>query len=151
MRAASAERSFAVSVGEAEALWYDTTRWPAWIDGLSGVVGREGDWPSAGAQVTWESNPAGRGRVVEIVVRYAPRVGQTLAVEDDAMRARQRVAFHELAGGVRVELALDYELRKRSILTPVVDVLFIRRALTASLSSTLARFGAELARAGARA
>ena len=150
MRRVSAEDSFAASVVEAEALWYDTDRWPSWIDGLSRVSDLDGDWPRAGSTVTWESNPAGRGQVVEHVSRYEPRAGQTLAVEDDSIRGRQSVAFHELDGGVRVELALDYELKARSLVTPVVDALFIRRAMTSSLRSTLARFGVELANARAR-
>jgi len=151
MRRASAEDSFAASVQEAELLWYDTDRWPGWIDGLSRVTDLEGDWPRPGAKVTWESNPAGRGRVIELVVSFEPRGGQTLEVEDDSIRGRQRVMFHELDGGVRVELALEYELKARSIVTPVVDALFIRRAMTTSLGSTVARFGAELAVQGARA
>ncbi|MDQ6777222.1 MAG: SRPBCC family protein [Actinomycetota bacterium] len=151
MRRASAEDSFAASVSEAESRWYDTERWPAWIDGLSRVTELEGEWPRAGAKVTWESNPAGRGRVVELVVRYEPLVGQTVEVQDDSIRGRQSVAFHELDGGVGMELALEYELKQRSILTPVIDALFIRRAMTASLGATLSRFGVELAGAGARA
>jgi hypothetical protein len=71
-------------------------------------------------------------------------VGQTLEVEDDSIRGRQSVAFDGLEGGVRVELALEYELRTRSLVTPLVDLLFIRRAMAASLRSTLTRFGAEL-------
>ncbi|MEA2199182.1 MAG: hypothetical protein QOJ25_3233 [Solirubrobacteraceae bacterium] len=144
MRRASAEEAFAAPLPEAEALWYDTDRWPAWVDGLSRVAMLEGDWPQPGASVTWVSNPAGRGRVVERVVSYEPTVGQTLEVEDDSIRGRQRVAFAGLDGGVRVELALEYELKARSIVTPLIDLLFIRRAMAASLDSTLARFGAEL-------
>ncbi|HWC87525.1 MAG TPA: SRPBCC family protein [Solirubrobacteraceae bacterium] len=144
MRRASAEECLAASVPEAEALWYDLERWPAWVDGLSRVTALAGDWPRAGASVTWESNPAGRGRVVEHVVRYDAGVGQTLEVQDDSIRGRQSVAFSGLDGGVRVELALEYELKARSLVTPVVDFLFIRRAMTASLRSMLARFGAEL-------
>jgi hypothetical protein len=150
MRRVSAEESFGVSVPEAEDRWYDTDRWPDWIDGLRRVTGVEGDWPRAGARVTWESNPAGRGRVVEVVMSYEPRVGQTVEIEDDSIRGRQSVAFHELGGGVGVELSLEYELKARSPLTPVVDALFIRRAMIASLRSTLDRFGAELAGPGAR-
>ncbi|HWF72207.1 MAG TPA: SRPBCC family protein [Solirubrobacteraceae bacterium] len=149
MRRASAEDSFAASVSEVEARWYDTERWPAWVDGLAGVIAVEGDWPRPWSKVTWESNPAGRGRVVELVVSYEPGLGQTLEVEDDSVRGRQIVAFRELEGGVAVELALEYELKQPSILTPLVDALFIRRAMRASLRATLARFGAELAAARA--
>jgi hypothetical protein len=145
MRRASAVQSLSASVHDAEALWYDTGRWPGWIDGLNRVTEVEGDWPRAGAKVTWESNPAGRGHVVERVMRYEPGGGQWLEVEDDSIRGRQSVAFAGIEGGVRVELALEYELKDRSILTPVVDVLFIRRAMATSLHLTLARFGFELA------
>ena len=44
-----------------------------------------------------------------------------------------------------MSLTLEYEVRKRSVFTPVVDLLFIRGAQERSLRSTLARFGAELA------
>ena len=46
---------------------------------------------------------------------------------------------------VTIELALAYAIRRRSIVTPVVDLLFIRRAMTMSLRSTLSHFGAQLA------
>jgi hypothetical protein len=150
MRRASAEDSFRASVSEAQARWYDTERWPAWIDGLRRVTTVEGDWPQAGARVTWESNPVGRGCVVEVVLSYEPGVGQTLEVQDDSIRGRQSVSFGALDGGVAVELALEYELKARTLATPVVDALFIRRAMTASLHTTLAGFGAELAGAAAR-
>jgi uncharacterized membrane protein len=88
--------------------------------------------------------------VVELVVGYDPRAGQTLEVEDDSIRGRQSVAFADREGGVRVELALEYELKSSSLFTPVVDALFIRRAITSSLRLTLARFGTELAGAAAR-
>lgn len=152
MGRAKATEGFASSVQDAERLWYDTARWPAWIDGLAQVTDVAGDWPAAGASVTWESTPAGRGRVLERVVSYAPGTGQTLDVDDASLRGRQSVAFHGLLdGGVSVELTLEYQLKARSILTPIVDVLFIRRAIAGSMRVTLARFGAELAGTAARA
>ena len=33
---------------EAEALWYDPVRWPAWIDGFGHVVEVSEEWPAAG-------------------------------------------------------------------------------------------------------
>jgi hypothetical protein len=128
---------------EAEALWYDLTRWPSWVDGFGHVDKVEGEWPAAGARVVWLSKPAGRGRVAERVVAYEPRTGQTLEVEDEKMRATQRVAFAPGAQGVEVALELDYELKDRNALTPVVDALFIRRALRDSLRRTLVRFARE--------
>jgi hypothetical protein len=54
------------------------------------------------------------------------------------------VTFTPEDDGVVVELKLEYRLKRRSILTPLLDVLFIRRAMSSSLELTLARFGAEL-------
>lgn len=137
-------QSFGGSVHEAEACWYDTDRWPAWIDGLARVRAVEGPWPQVGAIVRWESGPAGRGMVTEQVIAYEPQVGQTSEVRDDAITARQSVAFRPDEDGVQVVLSLDYTIRKRSIVTPIVDFLFIRRAMTMSLRSTLSHFGAQL-------
>ena len=38
----------------------------------------------------------------------------------------------------------DAVIRRRSVLTPVIDVLFIRRAFRTSLEATLNGFGLEL-------
>ena len=104
----------------------------------------EGDWPGAGATVSWRSGPAGRGHVTERVVDHAPRRGQTLEVSDESINGRQSIAFSAQPPGVRVELSLAYEIRRRSPVTPVIDLLFIRRAMTVSLERTLYRFGASL-------
>jgi len=139
-----ADRSFPGSVHEAETLWYDTSRWPTWVDGLAHVERVEGDWPAASSRVVWHSHPAGRGRVVERVIAQEPLQGQTNEVEDESIRGRQSVTFTPLDGRVDVELSLEYRIKKRSILTPVIDLLFIRRAMTSSLTNTLNRFGVEL-------
>ena len=68
-------------------------------------------------------------------------------MQDSSIRGRQSVAFAPSAPGVEVTLTLEYELLRRSIVTPVVDLLFIKRAMTASLALTVSRFGAELATA----
>ena len=128
---------------EAEELWYDPQRWPAWVDGFGHVVKLEGDWPAAGARSVWESRPGGRGRVVERVRAYEARVGQTLEVEDEQLRGTQRVSFEPGPEGVEVALELDYELKERNVFTPLTDALFIRRALRDSLKRTLLRFARE--------
>jgi hypothetical protein len=133
------------SVHEAETCWYDTARWPAWVDGLDHVVDVSIDWPAAGAGVTWQSGPAGRGRVTERAVRHEPLSGQTVEVRDDSITGQQRVSFTPVDDRVTVTLTLEYEITQRSFFTPLVDRLFIRRAMTASLNTTLARFAAELA------
>lgn len=130
---------------EAEALWYDTNRWPTFVDGFSHVVSTEGDWPAAPSTLVWQSTPAGRGRVVERVTQYEARVGQTAEVDDPRMTATQRVSFEPQEGGVAVTLSLDYELKQGGgPVKPVMDFLFIRRAITDALRRTVERFGREL-------
>jgi Polyketide cyclase / dehydrase and lipid transport len=133
------------SVHEAETYWYDTDHWPAWVEGLVRVSEVRGDWPATGATVEWESGPAGRGRVTERVISYEPLSGQTVEVQDDSIRGRQTVTFAPAREAVEVTLALEYEVRRRSMFTPLVDLLFIRGAMERSLRATLARFAAELA------
>jgi Polyketide cyclase / dehydrase and lipid transport len=147
MRAVAWSLSFPGAVHEAEACWYDTSRWTAWVDGLDRVVSVDDSWPCAGATVVWDSGPAGRGRVVEQVVEYEARSGQMVDVEDDSISGRQRVSFTPVDGSVEVAMSLEYELKRRSLVTPLVDVLFIKRAMTASLRTTLTRFGVQLAAA----
>jgi Polyketide cyclase / dehydrase and lipid transport len=144
MRPVRATRTFPGSVAEAERRWYDTSGWASWVDGLDRVVQTAAPWPQVGGSVTWESGPAGRGRVTERVVAYAPADGQALEVSDDAVTAHQTVAFAAVPEGVAVTLQLEYRLIRHSPLTPVVDVLFIRRQVTQSLARTLDRFGARL-------
>jgi uncharacterized membrane protein len=132
-------------VAAAEELWYDPERWAAFVDGFHHVVKVEGGWPAVGAHSVWDSTPAGRGRVSERVVEFEPGRGQTLEVDDPRMRGTQRVEFVPGDDGTEVRLALDYELKEGNLLTPVVDLLFIRRALRDALRRTLARFARELA------
>jgi polyketide cyclase/dehydrase/lipid transport protein len=127
-------------VAEAEELWYDPQRWAAWIDGFGHVAKLEGDWPRPGATLWWDSRPQGRGRVFERVVAYEPRSGQTLAVEDEKLTGTQTVAFEPIGDEVRVSLTLEYTLKEGN---PIVDFLFIRRALVASLNRTVTRFSHE--------
>ncbi len=128
---------------EAEELWYDPQRWPAWIDGFGYLHKLEGEWPEVGARAVWDSRPGGRGRVVEEVTAYETRVGQTVAVEDEKLRGTQRVAFEPGSGEVEVSLELEYELKGANVLTPITDALFIRRSLRESLARSLLRFARE--------
>ena len=130
---------------EAEALWYDTTRWPSFIDGLHHLARLEGDWPRAGARVLWDSQPGGRGRVQERVTSYVAREGQTLEVEDEKLRGTQRVTFTPVQGGVTVTLELRYTLKEQRPGMALVDLLFIRRPQRESLERTLRRFRTEVA------
>jgi hypothetical protein len=130
---------------EAEELWYDTTRWPTFVDGLHHIARLEGDWPRAGARVLWDSQPGGRGRVQERVTSYVAREGQTVDVEDEKLRGTQRVTFTPVEGAVTVTLELRYSLKEQRSGMAVVDLLFIRRPQRESLERTLRRFRTEVA------
>jgi uncharacterized membrane protein len=130
---------------DAEALWYDTRRWPTFIDGLHHIVRLEGDWPHAGARVLWDSKPGGRGRVQERVTAYTAREGQSVAVEDEKIHGTQRIAFRPAADGVIVTLELDYGLKGERVGMTLFDMLFVRRPQRESLQRTLRRFRTEVA------
>ncbi len=145
MRTVRVSQEVRGTVAQAELCWYDTAAWPRWIDGCDRVLGVDAAWPGLGASVVWESGPAGRGRVSERVVAFEPLEGQTVEIEDGSISGRQSVAFLPLdVDAVSVELSLAYQLRRHAFLSAPVDLLFIRRAMIASLDTTLRRFGAEL-------
>ena len=128
-----------------EALWCEPARWPSWIDGFGHVVALGEGWPGAGAVLDWQSRPGGRGRVRERVQRSEPGARLVLDVEDQQLRGTQEVTFTERDDAVLVALTLEYSLKERNPLTPLVDRLFIRRAMAASLQRTLDRFARERA------
>lgn len=140
----SATIELATSVHEAETAWYDTDRWPQWVDQLAEVLEVQGDWPRAGSGVVWESGPAGRGRVAERVVEYEPLHGSTVEVEDASITGTQQVTFDPFSEGVQVGLSLEYRLKRRSPFSALVNVVFIRRLMGASLARTLSQFRAAL-------
>ena len=150
MRRASAVINLpGVSIADAEALWYDVARWPSFVEGFKHLVSREGDWPSAGGRLIWESVPDGRGRVSETVTAFTQREGQQAAVQDPRISGLQRVTFTATGSaddrpGLRVTLDLEYELRERGPFSAVTDLLFIRRAQADALRRTLLRFAREL-------
>ena len=143
MGRASASITVPGRAADAEALWYDPHRWGSWVDGFGHIVKLDGEWPERGARLLWDSPPGGRGRVQERVVAYESRTGQTVEVEDGTFAGRQQVAFKPGSGEVEVTLSLEYEIKDRTALTPIVDRLFVRRAMTDSLRRTLTRFANE--------
>ena len=143
MGKAKASISVPGRAADAEALWYDPHRWQAWIDGFGHVVSLSDGWPNRGAELVWESPPGGRGRVTERVVAYEMRTGQTLEVEDATLTGTQKVAFEPGPDAVEITLSLEYRIKDRTALTPVVDLLFVRRAMTDALRRTVTRFANE--------
>jgi hypothetical protein len=145
MRRVTAKVEIQASVHEAETLWYDTGRWAEWVDGLDRVDSVGDDWPDRGAVVVWRSNPRGRGRVSERVTGREPLRGQESEVEDDSIRGTQEITFTPDGDRhVTLTLTLAYEIKRRSLLMPVMDVLFIRGAMVRSLQTTLTRFATKL-------
>jgi hypothetical protein len=131
-------------VADAEALWYDPTRWAAWIDGFGHLVTLDGPWPAAGARRVWDAPPGGRGRVAERVLGYEPRTGQTLAVEDEKLTGTQAVAFAPEGGASRVTLTLEWRSKPGvRPLAPLADLTLVRRSLLLSMGATLRRFAIE--------
>ena len=98
----------------------------------------------APSTLVWQSTPAGRGRVLERVTEYEPRLGQTAQIDDPKMTATQRVAFTPKDDGVELSLSLDYTLKEGGPLKPFTDFFFIRRAIGDALRRTVTRFAREL-------
>src|SRR5918998_295172 len=145
MASARAEIEVAGQISEAERLWYDLGRWASFVEGFAHVTKQEGDWPKTGSRIVWNSVPAGRGLVSERVVAYEVRVAQTVEVEDPQLTGTQTISFAPAGEGrCRVVLELEYKLKQRGPFAPVVDALFVRRALRDALRRTLARFAREL-------
>jgi len=145
MRRVSARIDVPGRASEAEALWYDHRRWPTFIDGLKHVARVEGDWPRAGARLVWDSYPQGRGRVLERVLAFEERSGQTVEVEDERIRGAQRVTFTPHAHGVTITLELEYEPKEERLRFGPIDRLLVGRPQREALRRTLRRFATELA------
>src|SRR6478672_13473867 len=133
-----------VATSDAEELWYDTNRWPTFVDGLGHVFKVDEGWPrTPGAVAIWDSKPGGRGRVLERVVSFEARVGQTVEVEDEKIHGRQTVRFAPNTDGTSVTIELDYAIKQDRGVLAVVDFLFVRRPMRDSLKRTLVRFERE--------
>ena len=127
---------------EAEQLWYDQHRWPSWIDGFGKVVSLDSEWPLTGARLMWDAPVGSRGRVVERVTRYEPRLGQTLDWEDALFMGVRRVTFEPGMEETRITLEVEPEPKLR---VPPARLWWFRRQLRESLQRTLQRFSYELA------
>jgi hypothetical protein len=133
-----------VATSDAEELWYDTRRWPTFVDGFGHVHKADEGWPrTPGAVVVWDSRPGGRGRVLERVVMFEARVGQTVEIEDDKIHGRQAVGFRPGTDGCTVSLDLHYAIKQSRGVPAVIDFLFVRRPMRDSLKRTLTRFERE--------
>jgi polyketide cyclase/dehydrase/lipid transport protein len=148
-----------VELPPAEALerFANVRAWGSFVDGFARCGRIAPEWPVEGSEVSWESTPGGRGRVRERIESYvapppapdvAPqsRPGRLVThVEDDSLTGVQTATFAPHGAGTRLELGLDYELKRRGALTGITDALFIRRAIRDSLRRTAERFASDAA------
>jgi hypothetical protein len=137
VRRVSASAMVPGPVAEAEALWYDTDRWATFVDGFAAVVEKDPEWPRSG-KLVWRSTPHGRGTVHERVVEPG-----TSEFHDDRLTGTQRVEFAPQGEHTRVTLTMEYRIEDANPLTPVVDLLFVRRAVRDALQRTVVRFARE--------
>lgn len=144
MSTVSAKVTVPYATHAAETLWYDTDRWPGFVDGFNAVKAVEGGWPRTGSTLVWETKVGGRGTVTESVTRYEARSTCVSTVEDDHLTGTQTVLFTPTTNGTTVQLKLEYRILKRTPFTPVVDLLFVRAQQRQSLQRTLHRFSLEL-------
>ena len=141
---ARVQAEIAGRLSEAEALWYDTSRWSSFIDGFARLQSVEPGWPREG-RLVWDSRPDGRGRVVENVARYAAGDGQDTEYEDEKTTGTQSVRFAPVGeDAVHISLEQRWSLKSSFPGSALVDALFIRRAVKDSLARTLRRFAIEL-------
>jgi hypothetical protein len=147
---ARAARRVVLAPDEAEALWLDLTRWPTFIEGFAHVESKDESWPEKGSRLVWNSLAGGRGRVTEKVTARGAGYLATRLLEE-SLTGIQTVTFEpDGEGGTLVDLCLKYDLNPTTIwrqggLGKIVNLLFIRRALTDSLTRTLRRFATEAA------
>jgi hypothetical protein len=147
-----AARRVVLPPGEAEALWLDVSRWPTFIEGFAHVSSKEAAWPAEGSKLVWQSLPDGRGQVTEKVTARGEGY-LTARLLEDSLTGIQSVSFQPAGDGedaTIVELCLKYDLNPTTVwrqgpLGKVVNLLFIRRAMTDSLARTLRRFATEAA------
>ncbi len=121
-------------------LYFDSDRWPAWVDQFAAVVSADG-YPEAGGVLVWRSTAAGRGQVRERVVAHEPRSLHRIEFEDPESRGTLETRFGIVAEGeegrTRVAQRLSYELTGGGPLAPITDFLFIRSQMRGSLERSL--------------
>jgi hypothetical protein len=127
---------------EVEQLWYDRSRWAAWIDGFAHLSKLDDDWPQAGARRVWVTPPGGRGLISETATAYTAGAGHALAFEDERVRGVQDVRLE--SDGVRTRITVSIDLATKSRLAPA-RTWWLRRRLGDSLRLSLRRFSYELA------
>jgi hypothetical protein len=129
---------------EVAALWWDTDRWPSFVDGFSHVHKREDGWPAEGGRLLWEARPASeRGRVAERVTSRDADGGAEVRLEDARLFGTQTVRFAPTGSGTLVTLRLDYTHKAPGRF--IADLVYVRRHVRREMSRTLERLAREIA------
>ena len=133
-----------VAPAQVAALWWDTGRWPSFVDGFSHVHKREDDWPGPGGRLVWDARPASdRGRVIERVSERDPHGGGMAEIEDARLTGTQVVRFAATGSGTLVTLELRYASKAPA--APLADLVYVRRRLRKALGRSVERFAREVA------
>lgn len=121
-------------------LYFDSSRWAAWVDGFAAVVSESG-YPDVDGKLIWRSTPAGRGQVNEQVLVHDDRSSHRIRYRDPESEGELETTFEMLPTEdgrlTRVEQHLVYGLRQGGPLSAITDFLFIRSQMRQSLERSL--------------
>jgi uncharacterized protein YndB with AHSA1/START domain len=145
MAKVTAEQIVPASLAETWDLYFDPSRWPAWVDELHTVEELANGYPQMGGTVIWRSGPAGRGRVSETVLEHEPRRLHRIRYSDPSSEGEQVTSFAIEGEGTLVRLELSYSLLGAGPLSRITDLLFIRSQMRAMLARSLEGLSGEAA------
>lgn len=142
-----AEVEIPAPIADVWEVYIDPERWPMWVDGFARITASDG-YPDRGGTMSWESTPAGRGRVSERVLEHEPRRVHRIAYVDPGSEGELETRFEQVpAAGeerrTKVSQRLAYRLGDSSPLTAITDRLFIRSQMRRSLERSLADLRSE--------
>ena len=149
MTEVEAEIEIPAPMAEVWEVYFDPERWRDWVDGFARVTASDG-FPGRGGTLSWESTPAGRGRVSERVLEHDIRRLHRAAYTDPGSHGELETRFEMVpAEGTerrtKVSQKLSYELQESGPLSAITDWLFIRSQMRRSLERSLAELRAEAA------
>lgn len=147
MAEVAAEIEIPTPVADVWELYFDADRWRSWVDGFARVSVSDG-YPERAGTLTWESTPAGRGRVSERVIEHDPRRIHRVEYKDPGSAGELETRFEMVpAEGeerkTKVSQKLTYELNEAGLFGAITDRLFIRSQMRRSLERSLAELRAE--------
>lgn len=151
MAEVSAEVEVAAPLADVWDLYFNPESWRSWVDGFARVTASD-DYPRRGGSLSWESTPAGRGRVSERVLEHQPRRLHRVAYTDPGSAGELETSFEMVPAGdhirrTRVVQMLRYELQQAGPFAAVTERLFIRSQMRRSLQRSLGGLMAEAAEA----